>query len=146
MRRQRRGQRTGLLQRYLDRGGETSVRGTGGELLKLVVEYVKQETLGPLRGLGRFVVFGTMGAVALAAGMLLLVLAFLRLLQDETGSTFTGHLSWLPYLIAAVVAVAAMVIAGWRVIRGAGLPDAGDGRSDFGYTPPSSTRAAKETT
>ena len=50
----------------------------------------------PLKGLGRFMVFGVAGSVALAIGLVILSVAFLRLLQGETGSTFTGNWSWAP--------------------------------------------------
>ncbi len=47
---------------------------------------------------------------------MLLFLGGLRLLQDETGSTFTGNLSWLPYLLTllacGLVALAAMKARG----------------------------------
>ena len=79
------------------RGG--GLTAAGGDFFHLVIDYAKQETLGPLKSLGRFLVFGLVGSVALTAGAVLLLLAVLRALQTETGSTFTGHLSWLPYLI-----------------------------------------------
>lgn len=79
------------------------------ELKDLTVDYAKQETIDPLKGLGRFVSFGVGGAVALGIGFVLLLLSGLRALQTETGSTFTGNLSWLPYLI--VLAVGSILIA-----------------------------------
>lgn len=83
----------------------------------LVVGYVKQETIEPIRGLGRFVAFGAAGVVVGGLGLFLLVLGGLRLLQEETGSAFAGHLSFVPYLIALVVcgAVAGLAVrAGTR--------------------------------
>ena len=91
---------------------------SGNETVRLVVDYVKQETLDPLKGLGRFVVAGIVGSVALAAGLVVLSVGFLRLLQTETGSTFTGHLSWLPYVICAVALVAVGVAAAVAIGRG----------------------------
>jgi hypothetical protein len=72
------------------------------ELWELVVAYFKQETVVPLKQLGRWVVFGILGALLLGVGVLLLAMAGLRALQDETGTTFTGNLSWIPYLIMFV--------------------------------------------
>jgi hypothetical protein len=92
-----------------------------GSLLRdigqLVVGYVKQETIEPVRGLGRFLGFGAAGVVVGGIGLFLLVLGGLRLLQEETGSAFRGHLSFLPYVIALVVcgAVAGLAVrAGTR--------------------------------
>lgn len=101
-------------------GGLSGLRSTGGETLQLIIDYVKQETLDPLKGLGRFIVFGVAGSVALAIGLVVLSVAFLRLLQGETGTTFTGNLSWIPYLICVVVAVAVAAVAVWAVTKGHG--------------------------
>jgi hypothetical protein len=109
--------------RRSERGGLTQA---GGEFVQLVTDYAKQETLGPLKGLGRFLVFGVAGSVALGAGGVLLLLAGLRALQTETGSTFGGHLSWLPYLITAAAAVAVMGLAAWRITKGPAAKSAGD--------------------
>lgn len=99
-------------------------RGSGGpggelgELVDLVVAYAKQETLGPLRGLGRFVAFGLVGTVLLAIGLSVLLLGGLRALQTETGSTFSGNLTWLPYLVTSAAAVLVAGLAAWRITRG----------------------------
>jgi len=69
------------------------------ELRDLVVTYVKQQTLVPLQQLGRYVGFGVLGSMLLGFGVLFLALAALRALQTETGDTFTGDWSWVPYLI-----------------------------------------------
>lgn len=78
----------------------------------MVVAYVKQETLEPVRGLGRFLGFGLAGSMLVGVGQLLFLLGVLRLLQAETGSAFEGHLSFVPYLVVVVacggVAAAAM--------------------------------------
>jgi hypothetical protein len=90
------------------------LRSTGNDAFQLVVDYVKQETLEPLKGLGRFILFGVAGSVALAAGFVILAVALLRVLQGETGDTFHGNLSWLPYVICTVVSIgvaAAAVLA-----------------------------------
>jgi len=85
------------------------------ELWELTLAYAKQETVEPLKGLGRFVGFGLGGAYALGIGVSLLMLAGLRALQTETGSTFTGNLSWAPYLIVIAVGLVLMALAVWRV-------------------------------
>jgi hypothetical protein len=98
--------------------GLGGLRSSGSETIQLVIDYVKQETLDPLKGLGRFMVFGVAGSVALAIGLVILSIAFLRLLQTETGSTFAGNLSWVPYLICTVAVVLVAGIAVKAVSRG----------------------------
>ncbi len=97
---------------------EKGTRGAGGELVELVVDYAKQETLGPLRGLVRFVAFGLAGSVFLAVGLSVMLLGGLRALQTETGTTFSGNFTWVPYLIVAGGAVLVAGLAGWRVTAG----------------------------
>ena len=74
-----------------------------GELWQLVVAYFKQETIGPLKGLGRFVAMGAAGSVILSVGLVLLMLAGLRALQTEFGTPFDGDWSFVPYLITLIV-------------------------------------------
>jgi hypothetical protein len=76
-----------------------------GELRELVITYVKQETLVPLQSLGRWIGFGILGSLFLGFGVVFLGLSGLRALQTETGDTFTGNWSWVPYLIMVVVLV-----------------------------------------
>ena len=73
------------------------------ELRELVVAYVKQETVVPLKALRRYVLFGVVGSLLIGFGVLFLALAGLRALQDETGDTFTGNWNWAPYGIVVVV-------------------------------------------
>jgi Putative Actinobacterial Holin-X, holin superfamily III len=98
--------------------GLGGLRTSGGEAVRLVVDYVKQETLTPLKGLGRFILFGVVGSVALAIGLVILSIAFLRVLQGETGTTFTGNWSWAPYLICTVAVVLVAAVAVLAVSRG----------------------------
>ncbi|HET7487357.1 MAG TPA: hypothetical protein VFJ85_05465 [Acidimicrobiales bacterium] len=81
------------------------------ELWDLIVGYAKQETIEPLKGLRRFVARGVIGSFALTFGLLLWLLALLRALQTETGSTFTGHWSWVPYLLTAFAAGVVAILA-----------------------------------
>lgn len=89
--------------------------GRGQDVWELLVAYAKQETVEPLRGLGRWIGFGAGGSILIATGISLLLLAALRALQTETGTTFTGNWSWAPYVI---VLVGALVVGGasyWAV-------------------------------
>jgi hypothetical protein len=98
--------------------GLSGLRDESQEVVKLVVDYIKQETLDPVKGLGRYVVFGVAGSVALSIGLLVLAVGFLRLLQTETGSTFTGNLSWIPYVICTVLVVFIAIVAVKAISRG----------------------------
>lgn len=73
------------------------------ELKDLVVAYAKQETLEPIKGLGKFLAMGVAGSVMLSIGLVLLVLALLRALQTETGDALDGSWSFVPYVITLVV-------------------------------------------
>jgi hypothetical protein len=84
------------------------------ELWGLTKDYARQETVEPLKGVGRYLGYGAAGALLLAVGVILLMLAGLRALQTETGDALDGNLSWLPYLIVLVVASA---LVGWAVTR-----------------------------
>ena len=84
------------------------------ELKTLVIAYAKQETIDPIKSLGRYLAFGLLGSFFLAAGLVLLSLAGLRALQTETGTTFGGNFSWAPYLI---VFFGALVIGGFTLSR-----------------------------
>jgi len=81
---------------------EKSLPALAAELWDLVRAYAKQETVEPLKGLGRFIAFGLAGSVTIGVGLVLLAVGGLRALQTETGSTFHGNWSWLPYLIVLV--------------------------------------------
>jgi len=80
-----------------------------GELWHLFVDYLKQETIVPVKDLGRFLAQGLAGSLLLSIGLVLLLLAALRALQTETGSALEGNWSFVPYLIVLVLAA---VIAG----------------------------------
>lgn len=86
------------------------------DLSQLLLAYVRQETIEPIKGIGRFLAFGLAGSLLLGLGLVMVMLALLRFLQTETGGAFDGHLSWLPYLITlfgcGLVAAAAMKARG----------------------------------
>lgn len=73
------------------------------ELWELVVAYFKQETMVPLQQLGRAIAFGLLGSLLLGIGVIFVTVGGLRLLQEETGTTFTGNWSWAPYAIMTLV-------------------------------------------
>jgi hypothetical protein len=81
------------------------------ELKDLVITYLKQETLLPIQQLGRYLAFGVAGSLLMGTGVMLHALGCLRLLQTETGTTFTGDWSWVPYVIVFAALVIGAAIA-----------------------------------
>jgi len=100
--------------------GSHGLRNAGDDAFQLTVDYVKQETIEPLRGLDRFLGFGIIGSFALAFGLLLILLGVLRLLQTETGTALTGDWSWVPYAVVIVLGVGVIGVAVWRITAGPG--------------------------
>lgn len=95
------------------------------ELWELLKAYAKQETIDPLRNLGRYLGFGLSGALLLSVGTFFLALSALRALQTETGETFDGVWSVGPYVIVAVALLGVAALAASRITRGphANRPD-----------------------
>ena len=86
------------------KGKGAGLPGEAQDVLQLVIGYAKQETIDPIRNLGRFVGFGLGGALLGSLGAVLLLLGGLRLLQTET-SAFEGDgwRSCVPYFVVLVV-------------------------------------------
>jgi Putative Actinobacterial Holin-X, holin superfamily III len=99
------------------KAGLSNLKESGSDSFELTVDYVKQETVDPLKALGRFLAFGAVGAFMMGLGVLFGLIAVLRILQEETGA-FHGNLSWLPYLIVAVLGSGVLALAAWRVVSG----------------------------
>jgi hypothetical protein len=92
-----------------------------GELKDLVVGYAKQETVDPLRTLGRYLGFGFAGSVVLGTGLLLILLALLRGLQqvgifNDEAAFEGGRFSWAPYAITALAGTFIAVVFLWRLM------------------------------
>ncbi len=98
------------------RRGFNGLKEQGSDVATLVTDYLKQETVGPLKDLGRFVAYGSIGSIFLAGGLVLLLVALLRGLQTQ--SWCQGNLSWIPYLIVGTFAIIFMTFAVWRIASG----------------------------
>ena len=75
------------------------------EIQQLLVSYAKQETVEPLKTLGRYCGFGLAGSLLIALGSFFVGLGVLRFAQtfgDLTGSSWA---STLPYVITLAVLV-----------------------------------------
>ena len=86
------------------------------DLPELLKRYIRQETLDPLRSLGRFVGYGLAGACFLIGGCLLIAVGSLRLLQSF--EPLTGFRSWVPYLVISASMVGLALLAYSRIGRG----------------------------
>ena len=87
------------------------------ELRQLAIRYVKEETVKPLKDLGRFIAFGTLGSLFVGFGYVFLLIGALRYLQWQF-PVLDGSLSWLPYLIVAALALVVIALTLWRVVSG----------------------------
>jgi FtsH-binding integral membrane protein len=85
--------------------------------IDLVKAYAQQETIGPLKGAGRWLGMGLAGAVTLALGLGLLLLGLLRLLQTEWTRSATGALSWVASALVLIVCVGLIALAISRINR-----------------------------
>lgn len=87
------------------------------ELRDLFIRYVKEETIKPIKDLGRFVLWGVIGSVFVAFGAVLLLLGSLRYLQWQF-PVLDGSLSWLPYVIVAALSMLVIGLTAWRIVSG----------------------------
>ena len=69
--------------------GQHGLRHAGDDAFQLTVDYLKQETIQPLKGLGRFLYMGIAGSFFLAGGILLVL-----------------------------IGIAVIVVAAWRITAG----------------------------
>ena len=67
------------------------------ELREMVVNYFKQQTIIPLKDLGRYVGFGLLGSLLFGFGVVFLALGGVAVAaRPRPASTFTGDWSWVP--------------------------------------------------
>jgi hypothetical protein len=107
--------------------GSHGLRHAGDDAFQLTVDYLKQETIEPLRGLGRYLYMGIAASFFAAFGILLILIGVLRLLQTETGTALHGDWSWVPYAVVIVLGLMVIGVAVWRITAGPGrerLPEA----------------------
>jgi hypothetical protein len=100
-------------------GAKTSAAsGVGAvkDAARLTIDYVKQETVDPLKSLKRALTFGLGGALFMGTGLVLMLLGVLRGIQTLFGAgpgkngSFSGNLTFLPYLIGFGVCLLILVL------------------------------------
>ena len=89
------------------------------ELRDVLKRYVKDETIGPLKGLGRFLAFGSLGSLLVGFGSFLMLLGILRYLQWQF-PFLDGSESWIPYAVVCILGFAGLVVAVVRVFSSVG--------------------------
>lgn len=85
------------------------------EIKDVALRYVSEETIDPLKALGRYTAYGCAGSLLVGIGGLLVAVGLLRLLQE----LFHGTTSWIPYLL---VTLSGSAIVGLTVLKIASGP------------------------
>lgn len=88
------------------------------EVRDLFLRYLKEQTIQPLKDLGRFVAFGVLGSLFVAFGVVVGLLGLLRMFQ-ALFPVLDGSLSWIPYVIIVVLAGVIGAVVVQRVFAGA---------------------------
>ena len=88
---------------------------TVADTIELVKAYAEQETIGPIKGAGRWIGMGLAGALTLGIGLSLVLLGLLRLIQTEWTRSATGDLSWVAYVIVLIVCVGLIALVVSRI-------------------------------
>jgi hypothetical protein len=87
------------------------------DIWQLTKDYARQETVDPLKALGRFVAMGLAGVLLLGLGLMFLSLALLRGLQNETDGSLDGNLSVVPYAATLLFTVVGAGLAARAIKR-----------------------------
>ncbi|MGA9275374.1 hypothetical protein [Ilumatobacter sp.] len=86
-----------------------------GEVIEFIKAYATQETVGPLKGVGRWLAYGAAAAFVMGLGLVLILLGILRAVQYEVDRLSSGSLSWLAYTVTLVVTLLLLVVTMLRV-------------------------------
>lgn len=89
--------------------------GSIGDVVEYIKAYAEQQTVGPLKGAGRWLGYGAAAALTLSIGLIIVLLGVLRLVQTEWDRSATGSLSWLAYLITLGLSVLLLVFTLSRI-------------------------------
>jgi hypothetical protein len=88
------------------------------EAARLTIDYAKQETVDPLKKLGKTIAFGAAGALTIGLGLVLLMLGALRGIQtlfgafDRSGRPMSEVNTWIPYALGIAVCLIVLTIIG----------------------------------
>lgn len=110
---------------------ESAAKGATGvkDILQLSVGYLKQETKEPIRGIGRYIAWGSIAAIFLGMSGILLSLALLRGIQSglayvrESGrGPLSGSWSFAPYLLTALACIIVLGLIGMAASKATTRP------------------------
>src|ERR1700722_10979618 len=87
------------------------------EIKALALRYIKEETIQPIKEMGRFVLWGAIGSLFVGFGYFFLLFGALRFLQEQF-KVLDGTYSWIPYLIVVVLAARVLGLTLWRIVSG----------------------------
>ena len=88
------------------------------ELKELVVGYAKQETVDPLKAVGRYLGFGVGGSIAISLGVVMFLMSLLRAMQSwGPMSGDRGAWSLVPYAVTIVAAIVIIALAALRISK-----------------------------
>ena len=89
------------------------------ELKDLVVTYAKQETVDPIKNIGRYIGWAVGGAIAFGVGLTFIAIGALRLLQTSMPEMFDGRgkSSWFPYFAVLLLLAAALGLVGLKMTK-----------------------------
>ena len=87
------------------------------DIKDLAVRYIKEETVKPVKDLGRYMLFGAIGSLFIGVGTALLLFGLIRFMQNLF-TVLNGSLSWIPYLIVAGVSAVVLALTAWRISSG----------------------------
>jgi hypothetical protein len=79
--------------------------------------YFISQTLTPLKGVAKTLLFGFTGSIFAGLGFVLCLVGILRILQSETGSAFSGTWTFVPYLAVALCGLFIAAVSIWMGLR-----------------------------
>jgi len=72
------------------------------DVFDLVVSYAKQETIEPLRGALRWILWGLASMAFICTGLVFIVLGVVRVTQDVLGDSFLHSWSFVSYFVGVL--------------------------------------------
>lgn len=81
------------------------------DVLDLVVSYAKQETIEPLRGAMRWILWGLASMAFICTGLVFIVLGVVRVTQDVLGDSFQHSWSFVSYFVGVLACVVVVAFA-----------------------------------